>query len=89
MATKESSKFLRVEIHSMAGTPVVLDKVSALQVLLADHGWLGILPGHIELVAATEDGPMRYKTGEEEKEIYVNSGILNIADNVVSILTTR
>lgn len=89
MNSKEQSKLLRVEIQSMAGTSLVLEDVSSVRVLLADHGWLGILPGHVALVAATEDGPLRYKVGEEENTIHVNSGILDVADNVVSIMTTR
>lgn len=89
MSPKLTEKGFRVEIHSMARGPVVLENVSSLSVLLADGGWLGILPGHAPLVAATEDGILSYTSGTEQKTLEISGGILSIADNVVSILTTR
>lgn len=89
MSKKPSDKLLRVEVHTMAGSPLVLENVSAFNVLLSDGGWLGILPGHTHLIAATVDGEARYTIGEEQFTKYISSGILSIADNVVRILTTK
>jgi len=41
------------------------------------------------LVAATVDGEARYTIGEEQLTRYISSGILSVADNVISILTTK
>lgn len=89
MSQKPKDKLMRVEIHTMAGSPLVLEDVSAFNVLLSDGGWLGLLPGHTNLVAATVDGEARYTVGEEQLTRYISSGILSVADNVISILTTK
>jgi F0F1-type ATP synthase epsilon subunit len=89
MSQKPKDKVMRVEIHSMAGSPLVLENVSTFNVLLSDGGWLGILPGHTHLVAATVEGEARYTIGEEQLTKHISSGILSVADNVVSILTTK
>lgn len=89
MSPKLTEKGFRVEIHSMARGPVVLENVSSLSVLLADGGWLGILPGHAPLIVATAEGEASYTSNAEQKKLHINSGILSLADNVVSILTTK
>ena len=40
MSQKPKDKVMRVEIHTMAGSPLVLENVSAFNVLLSDGGWL-------------------------------------------------
>jgi len=70
MSQKPKDKVMRVEIHTMAGSPLVLEDVSAFNVLLSDGGWLGILPGHTNLVAATVDGEARYTRRRAANKIH-------------------
>lgn len=89
MSPKRRQKVMRMEIHTMVGSPLVIEDVSSLNILISDGGWLGILPGHAPLVAATEEGEAFYTTNAVQKKLHINAGILSVADNVVSILTTK
>ena len=89
MSPKQTGKVMRVEIHSMAGTPQILENVTSFNILISDGGWLGILPGHAPLIVATAEGEAFYTTNAVQKKLHINAGILSVADNVVSILTTK
>lgn len=52
----------------------------------AVNGEIGILPGHIPLVAPLQIGAVRLKTGNETKKIAVSGGLLEVRPDQVSIL---
>ena len=80
---------LKVEVLSLGSGGMTLDNISSLQVLLADGSWLGIRPGHAPLVTATGDGELRYRQDDREQTVQVKGGILTLANDLVSILTTH
>jgi F-type H+-transporting ATPase subunit epsilon len=52
----------------------------------AKSGELGILPGHVPLVAPLEIGEVRLKNGGQTEYIAVNGGFLEVRPDVVTIL---
>src|SRR5690625_5880383 len=52
----------------------------------AEDGELGILPGHIPLVAPLDIGAVRLKNGDEQELIAVNGGFLEGRPDKVTIL---
>lgn len=52
-------------------------------------GEIGIAPGHSPLIGRLGYGEMRLKSGGKETHYYVDGGFVQVADNVVSILTSR
>src|SRR5690625_6076635 len=52
----------------------------------AEDGELGILPGHIPLVAPLDIGAVRLKNGDEQELIAVNGGFLEVRPDKVTIL---
>ncbi len=52
-------------------------------------GEIGILPGHSAMIGRLGYGEMRIRAGGKETRYYVDGGFVQVADNVVSILTNR
>ncbi|HPR35363.1 MAG TPA: hypothetical protein PKY64_06785 [Anaerolineaceae bacterium] len=85
----DSDQLLRVEVLSLGKGGLELDQVERLQVRLEDGSWLGILPGHAAMIAATGDGVLKYRKDDQDQTVSVKAGILTLAENLVSILTTH
>lgn len=52
-------------------------------------GEIGIAPNHSPLIGRLGYGEMRIKTGNTTTSYYVDGGFVQVADNVVSVLTNR
>lgn len=78
-----------LSLHILTAEGVILKKenLEAVNVSLNDELPLGIRPGHAPLIAETKTGPVIYRTSTSEEQIEIHAGILNIRDNVVTILT--
>jgi len=50
-------------------------------------GEMGVLPGHIPLVAPLAIGPMRIKIGEDERKAAINGGFIEVTAQQVIILS--
>jgi len=85
----DSEKLLRVQVLSLGSGGLELEQVERLQVQLKDGSWLGIRPGHAAMIAATSDGELRFRKDGQDQVVSVKAGILTLADNLVSILTTH
>ena len=68
---------------------IVLDKnqVQAINIPMGDGGSIGIRPGHAPLIAETNQGVVKYRLENEEIQIALYAGVLDIRDNIVTILT--
>lgn len=55
-------------------------------VVRSTSGEMGFLPDHAPLVAALVPQVMRYKIGDEEHDLFVSGGFVEVNDNVVSIM---
>jgi F-type H+-transporting ATPase subunit epsilon len=67
----------------------VLDTECEFVALPLFDGECGIAPGHSPLIGRLGFGEMRIRRGGETLRMYVDGGFVQVADNVVSVLTHR
>jgi F0F1-type ATP synthase epsilon subunit len=89
VSKKEEAPTLRLEVLSLGSGGLMLEGITNVQLKLADGSWLGIRPGHAPLIAATDDGLLKYKQDGEEQTAPVKAGIMTLSNNLISILTTH
>lgn len=77
------------KLHLKIVTPekVTFDEEVDQVVLETDKGQMGILPNHINLMAKVVPGELIIKNGGKSTVLATGSGLVQIANNVVSILT--
>lgn len=85
----DPEKLLKIQVLSLGSGGLELEQVERLQVKLKDGSWLGIRPGHAAMIAATGDGELRFRKDDQDQSVLIKAGILTLADNLVSILTTH
>lgn len=66
-----------------------LDQEAEFVALPLFDGEIGIAPGHSPLIGRLGYGEMRVKSGGTTRTLYVDGGFVEVADNVVSVLTNR
>ena len=59
-----------------------VDYVSAKSV----DGQIGILPNHISLISELDNGNLIWRNGNNEEDIFIQGGFIEIIDNKVTIL---
>lgn len=67
----------------------VLETKSSSVVLPLFDGEVGILRGHAPLIGRLGYGEMRLTTGTGVTTLYVDGGFVQVADNVVNVMTNR
>ena len=66
-----------------------LSKDNVIEVVLpAFEGEIGILKDHIPIISFLKPGIIKVFTGTEEENYYVEDGIVEFKDNLLSILTS-
>lgn len=78
-------------LHCIVVTPeqTALEQDAEFVALPLYDGEIGIAPGHSPLIGRLGYGEMRLKSGGSTKTLYVDGGFVEVADNVVSVLTNR
>ncbi|WP_067728539.1 F0F1 ATP synthase subunit epsilon [Oceanobacillus damuensis] len=77
-------KTLDVSVVTPSGP--VLEGSFEFVVCKAETGELGILPGHIPLVAPLQISAVRLKNGNETKKLAVNGGFMEVQPDKITIL---
>ncbi|MFC4024973.1 F0F1 ATP synthase subunit epsilon [Oceanobacillus longus] len=77
-------KTLDVSVVTPSGP--VLEGSFDMVVCKAETGEIGILPGHIPLVAPLQISAVRLKNGNETKKLTVNGGFMEVQPDKVTIL---
>jgi F-type H+-transporting ATPase subunit epsilon len=85
--TTTSGRNLRVVIVTPEQT--VLDVTTDFLALPLYDGELGVAPGHAPMIGRLGYGELRIGRAPGEQTFYVDGGFVQIADNVVSVLTNR
>jgi F-type H+-transporting ATPase subunit epsilon len=67
----------------------VLDTPAEFVALPLFDGEAGIAPGRAPLIGRLGYGELRVRTGGNTRRYYVDGGFVQVADNVVSVLTNR
>ena len=81
----------------MAGVQVVvvtpekteLEQKADFVVLPLFDGEAGILPGHARMIGRLGFGELRVRNGSKTERYYVDGGFAQVADDVISVLTSR
>lgn len=84
-ATSQSS--LRVVVVTPEAT--LLDEAADFVALPLFDGELGVAFDHSPMIGRLGYGELRIRQGAVEKRLYVDGGFVQVADNVVSVLTNR
>ena len=66
---------------------IVTDTVVESVRLPGLDGSIGVLPRHAHLVAALQDGLLRYRAGGVEADLFVAGGFAEVRDGTVRVLT--
>ncbi|WLR41639.1 F0F1 ATP synthase subunit epsilon [Bacillus carboniphilus] len=75
-----------VQVNVVTPDGPVFDAEVEMVSAKAESGELGILPGHIPMVAPLAIGAVRLKNGKETELIAVSGGFLEVGANMVTIL---
>lgn len=67
----------------------VVDEPADFVALPLYDGEIGILPGRAPLIGRLGYGELRIRYGGKSQSYYVDGGFVQVADNVVSVLTNR
>jgi F-type H+-transporting ATPase subunit epsilon len=67
----------------------VLDAPTDFVALPLFDGELGVAPGHAPMIGRLGYGELRIGREPTDQRIYVDGGFVQVADNVVSVLTNR
>ncbi len=78
---------LRLGILTPERTLLDVANVRRVSLKLADGGWLSIYPRHAPLLAETLAGPVKYTTATGTETISIAESVLQVMDNVVTLLT--
>jgi F0F1-type ATP synthase epsilon subunit len=78
---------LRLRILTPEGAIFERAGLASVRVPIVDGGSIGIRPGHAPLIAETAQGTVLYRTESEHGSIDLHSGVLELNDNLVNILT--
>jgi F-type H+-transporting ATPase subunit epsilon len=79
------------QLQCIVVTPesTVLEEAVDFVALPLYDGEIGIAPGRSPLIGRLGYGELRLVTGGQTKRYYVDAGFVQVADNVVSVLTNR
>jgi F-type H+-transporting ATPase subunit epsilon len=78
-------------LHCVVVTPeqTALEQDAEFVALPLYDGEIGIASNHSPLIGRLGYGEMRIKGGGATKTLYIDGGFVEVADNVVSVLTNR
>jgi F-type H+-transporting ATPase subunit epsilon len=79
------------QLQCIVVTPetTVRDQMADFVALPLYDGEIGIAPGHSPMIGRLGYGEMRIREGGQTTNYYVDGGFVEVADNVVSVLTNR
>jgi len=69
--------------------PTALDTPASFVALPLFDGEAGVAPGRAPLIGRLGYGELRVRRGDKTQRFYVDGGFVQVADNVVSVLTNR
>lgn len=78
---------LSLRVLTPEGAILEANGLTSVRVPLVVVGSIGIRSNHAPLIAETQQGHVVYRTDSEENRIHLHPGVLNIRDNLITILT--
>src|SRR4249919_3952465 len=87
----ESSSTTAGTLRCIVVTPetTVLETAADFVALPLFDGEAGVAPGRAPLIGRLGYGELRVRTGGNTRRFYVDGGFVQVADNIISVLTNR
>lgn len=82
-----NQKTLLLNIVAPEGLLKTEENLTAINITLANGFYLGIRPGHAPLIAETQVGKVHFRSETTQGDYELHAGVLEVRDNVVTILT--
>lgn len=82
-----NSKMAKLNLKVVTPEGIVSEQEVDEVIISTVDGEIGILPHHTNLMAQVVAGEMRIKNNDKETRMVVGSGLLQIVDNTLSIMT--
>ena len=82
-----TDKSLTLRVLTPEGIVFEKPKLVAINAPLADGGTIGIRAAHAPLIAETVQGEVTFQTESLRDSVLLYAGVLDIRDNIVTILT--
>lgn len=83
----KTNSALTLRILSPEGMIFERSDLQSVSVPLIDGGTIGIRPAHAPLIAETVQGEVGFQTHGSRESVQLYAGVLDIYDNIVTILT--
>lgn len=80
-------KSLTLQVFTPNGLIHEVKNLVSINIPLANGYPIGIHSGHAPLIAGTVDGSIRYRNDDQEAELNLLAGILEVRDDIVIIFT--
>ena len=78
---------LTLKVLTPEGIVLTKEDLDAVNIPLADGCPIGVRPGHTPLIAETVKGAIHYRSINQENEIHLHAGVLEIREDVIMLLT--
>ncbi len=79
----------RLKLDIVSATGAVYSGEADLVVAPAADGEIAILPNHVSLITTLRPGELRVRTAQEETDIAVSGGFLEVVSNRVTVLADQ
>ena len=89
MSNAETSSLNNLRCVVVTPEETVLDREADFVALPLYDGELGVCPRHSAMIGRLGYGELRIRTGPETTRYYVDGGFVQVADDLVSVLTNR
>lgn len=77
---------MKIKVNIVTPDGPVSETEADMVIAVTQTGELGILPGHIAMVAPLDIGTLRLKNGNSVEHVAVNGGFLEVRPDVVTVL---
>ncbi|WP_432355849.1 F0F1 ATP synthase subunit epsilon [Sporosarcina sp. A2] len=77
---------MKIKVNIVTPDGPVSETEADMVIAVTETGELGILPGHIAMVAPLDIGALRLKNGNSIEHVAVNGGFLEVRPDVVTVL---
>ncbi|WJY26501.1 MULTISPECIES: F0F1 ATP synthase subunit epsilon [Sporosarcina] len=77
---------MKIKVNIVTPDGPVMETEADMVIAVTETGELGVLPGHIAMVAPLDIGALRLKNGNETDHVAVNGGFLEVRPDVVTVL---
>ncbi|WP_349774100.1 F0F1 ATP synthase subunit epsilon [Sporosarcina aquimarina] len=77
---------MKIKVNIVTPDGPVSETEADMVIAVTETGELGILPGHIAMVAPLDIGALRLKNGNSTEHVAVNGGFLEVRPDVVTVL---